>query len=247
GCSRPRSTGCSTTARARCGSVSGRRTPARSASTPGTGSRRSASTNSRSVACATASSSCAGKARQDEAPGPAGIANGMEERMNPVPARRVVLLHGIWMAGVTMQWFGARLRAAGFAPETFGYHSIVGGPDQAVPQLAAQLRAGGEADIVAHSLGGLVALQALAAEPGLPVRRLVCLGVPLCGSSAAAQLARWPVASLWLGRSAGILQDGCTQWPRRFEVGMVAGCLAHGLGGLLAQFDGDNDGTVSVE
>ena len=163
------------------------------------------------------------------------------------PGRRVVLLHGIWMAGVTMQWFGARLRAAGFVPETFGYHSIVGGPDQAVPQLAAQLRAGGEADIVAHSLGGLVALQALAAEPGLPVRRVVCLGVPLCGSSAAAQLARWPVASLWLGRSAQILQEGCTQWPRRFEVGMVAGRLAHGLGGLLAQFDGDNDGTVSVE
>ena len=157
-----------------------------------------------------------------------------------------MLLHGIWMAGVTMQWFGTRLRAAGFAPETFGYHSIVGGPDEALPQLARQLREGGEADIVAHSLGGLVALQALAAEPDLPVRRVVCLGVPLCGSSAAAQLARWPVASLWLGRSARILQDGCTQWPSRFEVGMVAGCLPHGLGGLLAQFDDDHDGTVSV-
>ena len=172
---------------------------------------------------------------------------GMKRGGDAPPPSRVVLLHGIWMAGVTMQWFGARLRATGFAPETFGYHSIVGGPDQAVPQLAAQLRAGGEADIVAHSLGGLVALQALAAEPDLPVRRVVCLGVPLCGSSAAAQLARWPVASLWLGRSAGILQDGCAQWPARFQVGMVAGCLPHGLGGLLAQFDGDNDGTVSVE
>ncbi len=151
------------------------------------------------------------------------------------------------MAGVTMQWFGVRLRAAGFAPETFGYHSIVGGPDQAVPQLARQLREGGEADIVAHSLGGLVALEALAAEPDLPVRRVVCLGVPLCGSRAAAQLAHWPVAGLWLGRSARLLQEGCAQWPRRFDVGMVAGCLPHGLGGLLAQFDGDNDGTVSVE
>lgn len=161
--------------------------------------------------------------------------------------RRVVLLHGIWMAGVTMQWFGSRLRAGGFAPETFGYHSIVGGPDEAVPRLVDQLRAGGEADIVAHSLGGLVALQALAGEPQLPVRRVVCLGVPLCGSSAATQLARWPVASLWLGRSAQILQDGCARWPAHFEVGMVTGSLPHGLGGLLAQFDGDNDGTVSVE
>src|SRR3546814_5009767 len=77
-------------------------------------------------------------------------------------SRRVVLLHGIWMVGATMQWVGARLRAAGFAAETFGYHSIVGGPDEAVPRLAEQLRGGGETDIVAHSLGGLVALQALA-------------------------------------------------------------------------------------
>lgn len=159
----------------------------------------------------------------------------------------MVLLHGIWMAGVTMQWFGARLRAAGFAPETFGYHSIVGGPDEAVPRLAAQLREGPETDVVAHSLGGLVALQALAVEPGLPVRRVVCLGVPLCGSAAAATLARWPMASLWLGRSARILQEGCLDWPPRHEVGMVAGRLAHGLGGLLAHFDGENDGTVSVE
>lgn len=159
---------------------------------------------------------------------------------------RVVLLHGIWMAGVTMQWFGARLRAAGFAPETFGYHSVVGGPDEAVPRLAAQLRDGPETDIVAHSLGGLVALQALALEPDLPVRRVVCLGVPLCGSAAAASLARWPMAALWLGRSARILQEGCLDWPPRYEVGMVAGRLAHGLGSLLAHFDGENDGTVSV-
>src|SRR3546814_4599788 len=79
-------------------------------------------------------------------------------------SRRVVLLHGIWMVGATMQWVGARLRAAGFAAEIFGYHSIVGGPDEAVPRLAEQLRGGGETDIVAHSLGGLVALQAPAAE-----------------------------------------------------------------------------------
>ena len=162
-------------------------------------------------------------------------------------SRRVVLLHGIWMVGVTMQWFGTRLRAAGYAAETFGYHSIVGGPEAAVPRLVEQLRAGGETDIVAHSLGGLVALQALAAVPDLPVRRVVCLGVPLCGSSAAVNLARWPLAALWLGRSAEILQQGCMTWPPHYEVGMVAGSLPHGFGALIARFEGDNDGTVAVE
>jgi len=161
--------------------------------------------------------------------------------------RRVVLLHGIWMVGATMQWFGTRLRAAGHGTENFGYHSIVGGPEAAVPQLVEHLCDGGEADLVAHSLGGLVALQALARSPDLPVRRVVCLGVPLCGSSAAASLARWPLAALWMGRSAEILQQGCMTWPPHYEVGMVAGSLPHGLGALIAHFEGDNDGTVAVE
>src|SRR3546814_21193875 len=93
----------------------------------------------------------------------------------------------------------------------------------------------------------LVALQALAAEPGLPVRRVVCLGVPLCASSAASNLSRWPLAALWLGRSAELLQTGCMAWPPGPEVGMIAGSLPPGLGGLLARFEGQNDGTVFVE
>src|SRR3546814_15608527 len=85
------------------------------------------------------------------------------------------------MVGATMQWVGARLRAAGFAADIFGYHSIVGGPDAAVPRLAEQLRGGGETDIVAHSPGGLVARTELAAEPGLTLRRVDLLGVPPVG------------------------------------------------------------------
>lgn len=159
---------------------------------------------------------------------------------------RVVLLHGIWMVGATMQWFAAKLKAEGFAPETFGYHSVVGGPDAAAPQLAGQLRDGGPAHIVAHSLGGLIALQTLATHPDLPVERMVCLGVPLCGSAAAAGLAHVPVAGLMLGRSAPLLQEGCAVWPERFEVGMVAGRLPHGLGAFFAHFEDEHDGTVSV-
>ncbi|MEP6634966.1 MAG: alpha/beta hydrolase [Luteimonas sp.] len=162
-------------------------------------------------------------------------------------ARRVVLLHGLWVNGLTMQWFAARLRAAGYTPEIFGYHSIVAGPDNAVPRLAALLRAGGATDIVAHSLGGLIALEALATEPDLPINRVVCLGVPLSGSGAASGLTRWPLATLWLGRSAELLQRGCAPWPSRVQVGMIAGSLPHGLGALVMHFGAANDGTVSVE
>jgi len=161
-------------------------------------------------------------------------------------ARRVVLLHGIWMVGATLRWFGARLRASGHAPETFGYHSIVGGPQAAVPQLVRRLRDGPPADIVAHSLGGLIALQALSEAPELAAARVVCLGVPLCGSAAAQRLARRPVTALYLGRSGTLLRQGCVAWPAQHSVGMVAGCLPRGLGAFVARFDGDHDGTVAV-
>ena len=160
--------------------------------------------------------------------------------------RRVILLHGLWMPGASMHWLSLQLRAAGFAPEIFSYHSVADGPDLAVPRLAGLLEAAGEADIVAHSLGGLIALQALCDTPGLPVARVVCLGSPLTGSGAAAGLLRWSHTAPLLGRSAGLLQHGVGCWRGRAQVGVVAGRVRHGLGALFAGFDGDHDGTVAV-
>lgn len=159
---------------------------------------------------------------------------------------RVILLHGLWMPGAALHWFAARLKAAGFLPEIFSYHSIFDGPEAAVSRLQDRIRHGGDTHLVAHSLGGLIALHALRAAPDLPVSRVVCLGVPLCGSGAAASLARWPLLSAWLGRSAPLLRAGCATWPERYEVGMVAGALPRGFGALFAQFDDAHDGTVSV-
>ena len=159
--------------------------------------------------------------------------------------RRVVLLHGLWMPGMAMLWLAAQLKARGFAAQTCGYHSIVGGPDSAAPRLAAFLRRG-PCDVVAHSLGGLVSLETLIRHPDLPVRRLVCLGTPLAGSGAASGLGGWPLASLWMGRSAGLLRRGCATWPQHLEVGMIAGRIPRGLGALVAGFDEVHDGTVAV-
>ncbi|MFD0739160.1 esterase/lipase family protein [Lysobacter koreensis] len=158
---------------------------------------------------------------------------------------RIVLLHGIWMPGAAMGWLAARLAEAGFAPETFGYHGVVGGPDAALPRLVATL-ARGDAHVLAHSLGGLIALQTLQQHPQLPVQRVVCLGSPLCGSAAAHGLRqrRWTAATL--GRSAGLLENGCAAWSGRAQVGAIAGRVPHGLGRLFGHFEGDNDGSVAV-
>jgi pimeloyl-ACP methyl ester carboxylesterase len=166
--------------------------------------------------------------------------------MSPAVIRRVVLLHGLWMPGASMQWFASKLAAAGFEPEIFAYHSVADGPDTAVPRLV-ELLGDTHADIVAHSLGGLIALQALCESPDLDVGRVVCLGSPLTGSGAATGMLRWAPAAAMLGRSATLLQHGLACWEGRAEVGVVAGCVPHGLGALLAGFDGDHDGTVAVD
>lgn len=159
---------------------------------------------------------------------------------------RVVFLHGLWMPGVAMRWFAAKLSAAGFAPEIFSYRSVAEGPDNAVPRLVAHLRAGAPAHVVAHSLGGLIALQALCDAPDLEVSRVVCLGSPLQGSGAAAGILRWPLSTLMLGRSAALLRSGFPCWRGRAEVGVVAGRIPHGLGAFFAGFHEPHDGTVAV-
>jgi pimeloyl-ACP methyl ester carboxylesterase len=160
--------------------------------------------------------------------------------------RRIILLHGLWMPGASMQWFASKLAAAGHVPELFSYHGVTDGPEAAVEQLVARLQQG-DVDIVSHSLGGLIALQALVEAPPGSVRRVVCLGSPLRGSGAVAGMLRWPAAAAMFGRSAALLQAGVKGRQNAAEIGVIAGRVPHGLGALFAGFHGEHDGTVAVE
>jgi pimeloyl-ACP methyl ester carboxylesterase len=159
--------------------------------------------------------------------------------------RTVVLLHGLWMPGVAMHWLARRLEDAGYDTEVFSYMSVADGPDRAVQALVEHIGAR-EVDLVAHSLGGLIAMQALRQAPQLKVGRLVCIGSPLSGSGAASGLLRLPMAAILLGQSATLLREGFPDWEGATEVGVVAGNSPHGLGALFAGFGGEHDGTVAV-
>ncbi|WP_367346780.1 esterase/lipase family protein [Stenotrophomonas bentonitica] len=162
--------------------------------------------------------------------------------MNPP----VLLLHGIWNARAWVGPLAWRLRARGFSVDTFGYSSVFGGPDVAVPQLLQRLKDSGPVALVGHSLGGLVALEALRRQPDLPVSRVVCLGSPLRGSGTARTLAEhgWSAA---LGRSSDLLLDGLPDWQGRAQVGLIAGSVPHGLGSLLGAIGEASDGTVALD
>ncbi|WP_228076583.1 esterase/lipase family protein [Novilysobacter ciconiae] len=160
------------------------------------------------------------------------------------PGRRVLLLHGLWMPSACMAWHARRLRRAGFDPQLFGYDTVGGGPARAIPGLVEALR--DPADVLAHSLGGLIAVRALEREPGLPVRRVVCLGTPLAGSAAATGMAQLPLLRGFLGRSARLLRRGCHAWEGDAELGVVAGNSGLGLGRFFGDFAGASDGTVAI-
>lgn len=160
------------------------------------------------------------------------------------PAQRVLLLHGIFMPALSMFPIARTLRREGFQATLFGYAGALGGPEQALPRLRRQLR--GHDAVVAHSLGGLLVLEALRTSPELPPRRVVCLGSPLGGSGAARALARRPLTAWYTGRSRELLCRGTAQWPARHKVGMVAGRVPLGLGALVADLASPHDGTVAV-
>ncbi|MCC4597930.1 alpha/beta hydrolase [Xanthomonas campestris pv. phormiicola] len=161
---------------------------------------------------------------------------------------QVLLLHGIWNGRVWLGPLAWRLRREGFRVAAFGYSTAFGGAEAALPRLQRrieQMAERGPVALVGHSLGGLIALQALRQAPQLPVTRVVCLGSPLAGSAVAQTLLRRGLG-VALGRSAALLQQGLGRWDGPAAVGMVAGSVALGLGNRIAALGPQSDGTVAL-
>ena len=162
-------------------------------------------------------------------------------------APTVLLLHGLLMRRPALLPMALRLRRRGFTPRLFGYSTLWREPEQAVESLARRLRDLGPepVHVLAHSLGGLVAIETLCRHPDLPVRRLLCLGSPIGGSAAALALAQRRVGWI-IGRARPLLCAGAPALPKGVEVAMVAGSRPIGLGRLFGHFQGEHDGTVAV-
>jgi pimeloyl-ACP methyl ester carboxylesterase len=164
-----------------------------------------------------------------------------------VTSQPVLLLHGLMMRRPALWLLARRLRRRGFAPVLFSYPTLWKSPAVAMERLAMRLYSfgNGPVHVVAHSLGGLIAVQACNQFQQLPAGRIVCLGSPLAGSSAARGLADKHLG--WIaGRSGPLLRGGLAQLPPGRQVGMVAGVHSIGLGKYFGELDGPNDGTVAV-
>jgi pimeloyl-ACP methyl ester carboxylesterase len=165
-------------------------------------------------------------------------------------AEHVILLHGVWMRGLTLFSLARRLRRAGYSVGVFDYASVFGDAAATCERLRSRMREA-RADrvhLVGHSLGGIVALEATRRMRDLPRGHVVCLGPPLQGSSAARLLAHFPGGRWILGANHNALVDGVERWDGSRPVGVVAGRMPFGFGiGIGALLTAPHDGTVSVE
>lgn len=162
----------------------------------------------------------------------------------------VIVIHGLWVHGLIMGWLARRIARDGFAAQTYSYPTMrltLSENAERFAQYCASL-AVPRLHIVAHSLGGLVALKMLEKHRELRCGRLILIGTPYHGSFAAQRLARWPGGNRLLGRSIA-------QWLREprplpdgiAETGIIAGTRGYGLGRLIApDLPRPHDGVVAL-
>ena len=162
-------------------------------------------------------------------------------------SNRVLLVHGLWMRSFSMRWLATRLRSKGFDTRLFGYYSLLQDTDAVVARLAQAIAEQPGTHVVAHSLGGLLSLRAAEKAGIAGLGRIVCLGSPLAGSQAATSIvARIPAGASLVGHNRGLLASGIDHVPAGLQVGAVAGCVPRGLGGVVARFACEHDGTVAI-
>ena len=162
--------------------------------------------------------------------------------------REAILVHGLWMPGLVMTPLAARLARAGYRCHLFDYTGRERPLAANAERLAHLARRVGRAHFVGHSLGGLVVLAALNAEPALAVERVALLGTPARGCLAARRLARFGFGRWMLGESEALWREGrAAHWTRREQLGVIAGTVPIGLGRTFGRLPCINDGVVCVE
>lgn len=164
----------------------------------------------------------------------------------------VVIVHGLWMGAWQMRPLKNALIRANFRCYRYHYASALVPYQQnqdGLERLIEQ-RIGKACHIVAHSMGGLLALDLLTRRPELCAGHVVCLGTPINGSQVIKKMQRTPFKTV-LGHASAPLLKGITtgvqNFPGPIKVSLLAGTRSLGGGKLLARFNGENDGSVGIE
>jgi pimeloyl-ACP methyl ester carboxylesterase len=166
-------------------------------------------------------------------------------------AEPVIVIHGLWMQGLVMGLLARRIAQEGFSAQTWSYPTLRLSLSENAERCARHCLAlaAPRVHIVAHSMGGLVALRMLEQHHDLRCGRLLLLGTPYGDSFSARRLASFPGGDTLLGRSIREWLNGPRPLPRAdTEVGIIAGTRGVGLGRLVApDLPRPNDGVVTLQ
>jgi pimeloyl-ACP methyl ester carboxylesterase len=164
-------------------------------------------------------------------------------------AETVILIHGLWMHGIVLLPHQRWLQAEGYSARRFSYPSWSDGLAENADRLSAFVKQtpGAAIHLVAHSLGGLVALAMLSRKPDARIRSLVMMGTPYAGCHSGITLAALPVVNVLVGRTLkdwfGLPRPAL---PFAVAIGVLAGTRPFGLGLLIPGLASPNDGVVAV-
>ncbi len=161
----------------------------------------------------------------------------------------VILIHGLWMRGLVMLPYEHWLRSEEFAVRRLSYPSWRDSLEDNVCMLAACVREtpGSVIHLVAHSLGGLIALTMLSQESDPRIRRVVLMGTPYAGCYCGFALARIPMLSMLVGHTfKDWFNMPRTALPPAVDIGVIAGTCSISFGRLIPGLARPNDGLIAV-
>lgn len=162
----------------------------------------------------------------------------------------VVLVHGLWTHGAVMAWMARRIEHNGYTVHCYTYRSVRMNMAENASRLAAfcQTLGAHPLHLAGHSLGGLLIARMLDEPHRLDIGRVVFMGSPFADSFAARRLSRLHFGRMAVGASIGEWLRGAR--PKnlaRYEIGVIAGNLAVGLGMMVVpDLPKPHDGTICV-
>jgi len=170
--------------------------------------------------------------------------------VNSTSGEAVLLLHGAWMNRWVMVYLAHALRREGFAAQALTYRTMRGTLKEHLERMETRIAAleSPRVHLVGHSLGGVIVLRYLQRGPDVRIGRAVLIGAPVAGCRAAGDLARRAGGEFLLGKSIAVWREPVdVSLGPRFEVGVIAGTGALGLGRLVTRLPRPNDGVVCLD
>ena len=170
--------------------------------------------------------------------------------------KKVILLHGLGRASLSMAYLANRLQRAGYSPVNISYPSRKYpikklAADFVLPAIEERTKSSEPVHFVTHSLGGIIVRQLAASQAPITFGRVVMLAPPNGGSEIANIVERNIFVGAFngpAGKELGTSENDLPHslGPTLFEVGIIAGNRT--INPLLSRkIEGENDGRLSVK